>query len=366
VRAQFVGVDFDSVGLSPPWCRVDSITQAALGTAVSYACWSRPLGRKALPLGFALGTLPDLDIVAYPLLDEVQRLYWHRGESHSIWFLILGSWLSAWLLRRIPWTRMLSWRQAYGGVFAVYSTHVLIDLFTVYGTQLLAPFSRHGFGTNNFFIIDPLFTLPLLIGITGALLGRSERVRRRINVIGLTLATAYTGWSFISQGVATRAFAHARVEQGINAERTFTSATAFNTVLWRQLIETDAGFLIGYWSWFDDANASVKFKSLPRRAADIEAVVEARSFGAVDWFSQGWWTVVEVEADQAVVVDLRFGEIPTAFGQSPDELGWPFAWEFDLSAGRNAPLVQVPRAVDDAGATLRLLWRRIRGDTDAW
>jgi len=346
--------------------RVDSITQAALGTAVSYACWSRPLGRKALPVGFALGTLPDLDIVAYPLLDEVQQLYWHRGESHSIWFMVLGAWLTAWLLRRMPWTRDLTWRQAYWGSCAIYVSHVAIDVFTVYGTQLLAPFSRHGFGTHNFFIIDPLFTVPILMGILLALVWPTEKVRRVANLGGLALATLYTGWSFVSQAVATRHFERALAEQGIDAQRTLTSATAFNTILWRHLVETEDGFLIGYWSWFDEEGATVSFKPIERNAAAITAVTDSRAFRVVDWFSQGWWAVVDVAGGKAVLVDLRFGEIPSAPGQSARDLGWPFAWEFDLAAGRAAPLRQIPRMVDDFDATLDLLETRIRGEIASW
>jgi len=313
-----------------------------------------------------LGTLPDLDIIAYPLLDEVQRLYWHRGESHSVWFLILGSWITAWLLRRLPHTRELSNRQAWWGVFGIYTTHVLIDVFTVYGTQLLAPFSRHGFGTNNLFIIDPLFTVPLLVGILGATFLRSERRRVFLNTLGLALATAYAGWSFFSQAVAGRAFEEASREQGITATRELTSAAAFNTILWRHLIETDEGFLIGYWSWFDAEDTPVSFRLVPRNAAAVQAVADARSFAVVDWFSQGWWAVVKTGPGQATVVDLRFGEIPPAPGHLPQDLAWPFAWEFDLAAGENAPLVQSPPEIDSFNATLNLLWQRIWGESTGW
>lgn len=345
---------------------MDSITQAALGTAVSYACWSKPLGRKALPYGFALGTLPDLDIVAYPLLDEVQQLYWHRGESHSIWFIVFGSLLTAWLLRRLPLTRELSKKQAGWGVFAIYVTHVLIDVFTVYGTQLLAPISRHGFGTNNLFIIDPLFTAPLLLGILGALVWPGEKMRVRLNALGLAAATLYTGWSFVAQGVASRNFAAALAEQGVEPKRSLTAASAFNTVLWRHLVETDDGFLIGYWSWLDDEDAGVLFEPLAQNAADVQAVREGRSFAVVNWFSQGWWAVVRNEAGKAIVVDLRFGDIPTAPGQAPRDRSWPFAWEFDLAAGEEAPLVQLSRGVENPEFVFDSLWRRIRGESSGW
>ena len=324
------------------------------------------MGRWALPAGLALGTLPDLDILAYPLLDEVERLYWHRGESHSVWFLILGSWLTAWLLRRFPVSRELSGRQAWWGVFAIYTTHVLIDVFTVYGTQLLAPFSRHGFGTNNLFIIDPLFTMPLLGGILGAAFFRSDSRRRFVNTAGLALATVYAGWSFVSQAVAERAFARAVQEQGMVVERGFTSASAFNTVLWRHVVETKDGFWVGYWSWFDPAGTKVDFRFLPRRAETVQAVAEARSFAVVDWFSQGWWAVVAADASKATVVDLRFGDIPTAQNQLPQDRAWPFAWEFDLAAGEDAPLVQTPPQLDGVGETFELLWRRVRGEHVGW
>lgn len=345
---------------------VDSITQAALGTAVSYACWSKPLGRRALPLGFALGTLPDLDIVAYPLLDEVQQLYWHRGESHSIWFLIFGTWLTAWLLRRVPWTRALSTRQALGGVGAIYATHVAIDVFTVYGTQLLAPFSRHGFGTNNLFIIDPLFTLPLLLGIIGALVLPREKLRVRVNALGLALATAYTGWSFVAQAVAARAFAEARAQHGVAAERTFTSASAFNTVLWRQVAETEDGFWIGYWSWFDPADAEIDFRFVPRRPELVQPIEAARSFAVVNWFSQGWWVATPAGEGRIKVIDLRFGDIPTAINQPPLARAWPFAWEYERAAGVEAPLVQTPPQIEGFGPTLELLWDRVRGRHTGW
>ncbi len=345
---------------------MDSVTQAALGAAVGYACWSKPLGRWALPVGLALGTLPDLDIVVYPLLDEVQQLYWHRGESHSVWFLIFGSLITAGLLRRLPVTRELSGRQAWWGVFGIYLTHGLIDVFTVYGTQLLAPFSRHGFGTNNLFIIDPLFTVPLLLGSLGAVLLRWERHRVRANAMGLALATAYVGWSFFAQATADRAFVRGLQDQGIAVERGLTSAGAFNTLLWRHVAEAEDGFWIGYWSWFDAADTPIAFSFVPRRASAVEAVAGARTFAVVDWFSQGWWAVVKTAPGKATVADLRFGDIPTALYQLPQDRAWPFAWEFDLTAGDDTPLVQTAPQLDGFGPTLGLLWQRIRGIHTGW
>lgn len=101
----------------------------------------------------------------------------------------------------------------------IFPTHVLIDFFTVYGTQLLAPFSRHGFGSNNLFIIDPLYMLPLLAGCLLFAL-RPVGMGWRANQIGLALSTLYVGWSFGAQAVAERGFLHELSRQGIVRDRT--------------------------------------------------------------------------------------------------------------------------------------------------
>jgi inner membrane protein len=130
---------------------MDSLTQATLGAAVAHLCWQRTLGRKTLLWGIALGTLPDLDVLAYPWLDDVERLYWHRGESHAMWMMALAPLLLApfvrWVHRRAP--TPTSFTAAFLGVMLIWTTHVLIDVFTVYGTQMLAPFSRHGFSNGK-------------------------------------------------------------------------------------------------------------------------------------------------------------------------------------------------------------------------
>ena len=44
-------------------------------------------------------------------------------------------------------------------------THPIIDVFTSYGTQLLAPFSRHRFAIDALPIIDPVYSLALIAAL---------------------------------------------------------------------------------------------------------------------------------------------------------------------------------------------------------
>ena len=54
-------------------------------------------------------------------------------------------------------------------VYLIFATHALLDAVTVYGTRLLWPVVDHPFGIGSMFIIDPLYTLPLMIVTVWAL-----------------------------------------------------------------------------------------------------------------------------------------------------------------------------------------------------
>ena len=144
---------------------MDSITQAALGGLCGEMTLRKQLGWKAMAWGVFIGTLPDLDIIAYPWLDKVQQLSWHRGMSHSILMCFVAALVLGWLLAKIHRKRGVTQRQATWFVFITWLTHVAIDCFTSYGTQIFEPFHNHRFALNNMSIIDISFTLPMLAGL---------------------------------------------------------------------------------------------------------------------------------------------------------------------------------------------------------
>ena len=76
---------------------MDSVTQIALGSSVGYALLGGKIGRRALIVGAAFGTLPDLDV----LIDfggAVENFVFHRSFSHSLLIQGLLSPFFAWCL----------------------------------------------------------------------------------------------------------------------------------------------------------------------------------------------------------------------------------------------------------------------------
>ena len=153
---------------------MDTVTQIALGAAVGEATLGRKVGWRAQLWGGLCGLLPDLDVL-WPFADAVSAFTWHRGYTHSIAVIALATPLVAWAAVRIhPDTRpfLRGWLLL---AFLALVTHPLLDCFTVYGTQVLLPFSDLPVAWSTVFIIDPAFTVPVALGVLAAQVLSRER-----------------------------------------------------------------------------------------------------------------------------------------------------------------------------------------------
>ncbi len=156
---------------------MDSLTQIVLGGAIAAAIAPPGQRRAALLAGAALGTLPDLDALALlPLTDDpVTLMTLHRSVSHSLFGLPLVGWLIWWLFRRYGHGRVAGaptrW---FWAIQLALITHPLLDAFTVYGTQLWWPLQPHPTMWSSVFIIDPAYTLWLLLACVVAWFARAR------------------------------------------------------------------------------------------------------------------------------------------------------------------------------------------------
>ena len=289
---------------------MDSLTQIALGAAVAATLAPAAHRRAALLAGAALGTLPDLDIIPLQLLglDPVANMTWHRGPSHSLLVLApLG--LLIWAVLRTRGGRVAAApRRWLWAIVLALVTHPLLDAFTVYGTQLLWPLPLSPAMWSSVFIIDPLYTLPLLLACLVAWLGRERPGAQRALVLGLALSSVYLGWSLLAKGLVEREADRALVAQGLQEAPRFSVPMPFNTLLWRVVVMTPDGFLEGERSLVADAGP-MRFRAY---RSDVRALLGVGDYEAVRrlrWFNHGFMKAEQREG-RLVLSDLRMGAEP--------------------------------------------------------
>lgn len=289
---------------------MDSLTQIVLGASVAAVVAPASRRRTAMLLGAVAGTLPDLDVFILNALavDDLAHFTWHRGPSHALVVLaLLGVGIALLLHRLWPAWRTAPWRW-FAALQLALLTHPLLDAFTTYGTQLFWPLPVAPAMISSIFIIDPLYTLPLLVGCVVALIGRERRIAQTALVAGLALSSAYLGWSLVAKALVDRAAATALAEQGLGAAPRFSVPMPFNTLLWRVVAMTPDGFVEGERSLVAD-RGTMRFRHLPSDRAALAAVAGDPAVQRLQWFSHGFLKA-EVREGQLVLSDLRMGMEP--------------------------------------------------------
>lgn len=282
---------------------MDSITQAVLGATVQTAVLGRWQGRKALLYGAALATLPDLDVlIRYQ--DAVDVMTRHRGFSHSLPVLTLLALVLTLALRRWRPNPAYSGRRLFLALWLVLVTHPLLDAFTSYGTQLFWPFTPPPTAWSSVFIIDPLYTLPLLLAVLAGLVSSPQGKAPRGPLLALALSSLYLAFTVAGKWMAEQRVEAELARQGIQAEALFASPAPFNSLLWRVTVLDGERYHEALVSWFDQAPPALV--SLPRGTALAEQLKASPQYARLAWFTDGVLRFDQV-GDALVVTDLRLG-----------------------------------------------------------
>lgn len=352
----------------PNPCRVDSLTQATLGAAVGELVLGKRLGNRAIVWGAVFGTLPDLDALLSPFFDHASWLWWHRGPSHSILVMVLASLLLARPLSRMWKGDRITAPLAGWFVFLAWSTHVLIDCFNTYGTLVLWPFSATRVAFNNLFIIDPLFTLPMLVCLIWAAFLRKPKQlpkRRRLNLIGLAIACAYVGLSFGAKAIAAKGFEADLARQGVKYHAQFESPTPFNILLWRSTVDCGDSIWVGYHSLIDGRSKPIRWTVYPKGREAADKLGDSRELDLVKHFSGDWW-IARPHAKGIWIADLRFGEL-REWGKRKGMVDHRFIFSWDLlPAEKRNRLRPKSRQRADMSEMLRRMAKRSMGKREAW
>lgn len=109
---------------------MDSLTQITLGAAVGEVVLGRKVGNRAMVWGAIAGTLPDLDVFANAVTDEISALAYHRAFTHSITFAVVTPLLLGALIHRLYGGKDGPLPQSFWGAFAL-TWGLLLGVITI-------------------------------------------------------------------------------------------------------------------------------------------------------------------------------------------------------------------------------------------
>ncbi|MFT4565070.1 MAG: inner membrane protein [Saprospiraceae bacterium] len=317
---------------------MDSITQAALGAAIGEATLGRKIGGKGAIIGAIVATIPDLDVLLTPFFSTLEKISIHRGYSHSVLFCLLAATLFAFMMTKVKWTKHIRYRRLWMFNFLALFTHILLDAFTTYGTQLLLPFADWRVSFDSVNIIDPVYTIPLLVGagLSIYLYPKEDLKRGFPNQIGLLISTLYLMFTLANKQHVQNIFADNLQSKNMPYYKMLTVPVKMGNLNWYGVAKDATHLRIGSYSIIDQNE--VEFHSFPIND-HLLVGLDTELVDRLKWFAKGYYTVAEhdgrirvynMQCDMQGVRTFGNYKAPTAFYYeiTPKENG-----EYELAVG---------------------------------
>lgn len=209
---------------------MDILTQGLLGGVLAQSVARKEEIKLATLAGFFSGLLADADILIRSSSDPLLSIEYHRHFTHSLLFVPFGAAIALILLW--PFLRQkISPGRLYVFCLAGISMSGILDACTSYGTHLFWPFSDERVSWNIISIVDPVFTLVLLL----ALLLGLKLMKTQVARIGLLFCGLYLGLGFIQLQRATQLSNELALSRGHETEHQVVKPTLGNLLLWRSV-----------------------------------------------------------------------------------------------------------------------------------
>jgi inner membrane protein len=335
---------------------MDTITQGVLGAAAAQSALSRRLPRGAGLIGALGGMAADLDVFIYSFNDPTVSWTFHRHFTHSLIFIPLGG-----LIVALPFLMMKRFkdhkREVALAAIIGYATHGLLDAFTSYGTQLLWPFTNLRVAWDWIPIVDPIYTIPLWIGVIWtARTGKPKAVRAALLLSMLYIC--FGGWQHHRAAKTQQDLAAMR---GHRIEYSRVMPAPGWLLFWRSLYISNGRLYVDgvETRWFGSTLAleggSANLATINDLPESIRSNAEARRrFEILNWFSDRLIAPIPTAGtNQSAYGDMRF----TAAVESLTPL---WGLQFDSASGDSRRWSPPPNQGREIGRTLKAL---VFGDT---
>lgn len=289
---------------------MDPVTHLAAG-ALGFQATQKSVGSPRFYLWYCLlaSAIPDADNVMSRFGPEAYLLY-HRGISHSILLAPVLALFLAGVYRLV--VRDLRFWKVYAAGVGLVLLHILLDVFTGYGTQIFAPLSSMRVSLDWLFIVDPILLLSMfiLIGLGWFL----KPMRRLFGVVGLCWIMAYAATNATIKQSLTAGFWSRLESRGEVVEKIDVVADPLTPVFWKVIVDNGDEWRATSVNIFDikDSYEWKEFRKADR--GELERLGEVvPAFSIYDWFVR--FPYVE-KSENSGQTTLRFGDV-RFFSTSP-------------------------------------------------
>ena len=300
---------------------MDPISQAVLGASLSQTFAKNKASQlSAMTIGALAAMAPDLDIFIRSSVDPLLTLEFHRQFTHALIFIPLGALVCAIVFYffinlvgfwRANLNRGLTFLQVYWFSFLGYATHGFLDANTSYGTQLLWPFSNERIAWNTISVVDPLFTLPILILI---ILSVSRRTKRYAT-IAFIYAMVYLSLGVFQHQRAEASLIELAQKRGHIIERMQVKPSFANRHVWKMLYEHNGYYYVDAVKFLLDKQI-FPGESIAKLNVDKDlAWLNKESQSAKDierfrWFSDDYLALYPSMSNY--IIDVRYSLLPNS------------------------------------------------------
>ncbi len=292
---------------------MDPVTQGVLGGVAGQQVSDGKEKLAALVVGGLSGMAADLDVLISSKTDPLMFLEYHRHFTHALIFIPLGALICAvffqWAWRTWFAKSLLSFKRVYLFSFVGYATHALLDACTTYGTQLFWPFSDTRIAWNTVSVVDPLFTLPLMLLLAISVIKRSQVFA----LLSAFYVCFYLGLGWLQSRTALDAAQQLAALRGHEVKQLGVKPSFANILVWKSVYEYDGRYYV-------DA-VRVGSTTTVYQGVSVEKLDLIKHFGWLDQQSQQredierfrWFSNQHLGLDpenENRIIDVRYSLIP--------------------------------------------------------
>lgn len=279
---------------------MDPFSQGLLGASLSQSFSKKSEIKTASLIGILSGMAADLDVFFLFHLDRILRVAYHRHFTHSIFFIPIGA-LFVSLALHVFLKHKISFKKNYFYSLLAYATHGVLDACTSYGTALYWPIHNDRVSWEIISIIDPLFTLPLILLIIFSLKRKSILLSRAAFVWCLMVLS----FGFIQKMRAQSTIQEKILDRNHKAERLLVKPSGFNTLKWRTVYKYEGRY---YVDGVINKMSSEFVKGSSIQALDSTLGLSEKQLEGLEifrWFTNDW---LALHPDYSnLIIDIRYG-----------------------------------------------------------